>query len=157
MEYSIKILKEHFLVGKSVSMSILENKTQMLWKQFMPKRRKIKNVISDDFFSVEVYPNDYFDAFIPTKTFKKWAAVKVENFKNQPEEFEQLYIPEGKYAVFTYKGKSSEAYKCYQYIYGEWLSVSGNSLDNRPHFAVMGEKYKNDDPTSEEEIWIPIK
>jgi len=30
-------------------------------------------------------------------------------------------------------------------------------LDNRPHFEVLGEKYKNGDPESEEEIWIPVK
>jgi AraC family transcriptional regulator len=29
-------------------------------------------------------------------------------------------------------------------------------LDDRPHFEVLGEKYKNNDPTSEKEIWIPI-
>lgn len=27
----------------------------------------------------------------------------------------------------------------------------------QPHFEVLGEKYKDNDPTSEEEIWIPIK
>jgi AraC family transcriptional regulator len=30
-------------------------------------------------------------------------------------------------------------------------------LDNRPHFETLGEKYKNEDPSSEEEVWIPIK
>ena len=30
-------------------------------------------------------------------------------------------------------------------------------LDKRPHFALMGEEYKNEDPDSEEELWFPIK
>ncbi|MDP5096829.1 MAG: GyrI-like domain-containing protein [Flavobacterium sp.] len=30
-------------------------------------------------------------------------------------------------------------------------------LDNRPHFEILGAKYKNNAPDSEEEIWIPIK
>jgi AraC family transcriptional regulator len=30
-------------------------------------------------------------------------------------------------------------------------------VDLRPHFALMGAKYKMNDSTSEEEIWIPIK
>jgi AraC family transcriptional regulator len=30
-------------------------------------------------------------------------------------------------------------------------------LDDRPHFEILGDKYKNNDPNSEEEIWIPIK
>jgi AraC family transcriptional regulator len=47
--------------------------------------------------------------------------------------------------------------KTFQYIFGTWLPNSEYVLDNRPHFEILGEKYKNDDPTSEEEIWIPIK
>ena len=35
--------------------------------------------------------------------------------------------------------------------------TSKYSIDNRPHFEIIGEKYKNNDPNSEEEIWIPIK
>jgi AraC family transcriptional regulator len=30
-------------------------------------------------------------------------------------------------------------------------------LDNKPHFEIMGDQYKNEDPDSEEELWIPIK
>jgi AraC family transcriptional regulator len=26
--------------------------------------------------------------------------------------------------------------------------------DDRPHFEILGDKYKNDHPDSEEEIWI---
>ncbi len=37
------------------------------------------------------------------------------------------------------------------------LPNSEYELENRPHFEVLGEKYKNNDPNSEEEIWIPIK
>jgi AraC family transcriptional regulator len=37
------------------------------------------------------------------------------------------------------------------------LPNSNYHLDDRPHFEILGEKYKNADPGSEEEIWIPIK
>jgi AraC family transcriptional regulator len=37
------------------------------------------------------------------------------------------------------------------------MTKSAFLLDDRPHFAVMGAKYKSEDPSSEEEIWIPIK
>lgn len=29
-------------------------------------------------------------------------------------------------------------------------------VDERPRFEVLGKKYRNNDETSEEEIWIPI-
>ena len=38
-----------------------------------------------------------------------------------------------------------------------WLPAYGFVLANRPHFEVLGAKYKNNDPASEEEIWIPIQ
>jgi AraC family transcriptional regulator len=30
-------------------------------------------------------------------------------------------------------------------------------LAARPHMELLGEKYRNNDPHSEEEIWIPIE
>ena len=62
----------------------------------------------------------------------------------------------GEYAVFDYKGSSNDG-SIFQYIFMTWLPNSEYQLDNRPHFEVLGEKYKNNDPTTEEEIWIPIK
>lgn len=72
-----------------------------------------------------------------------------------PEEMKILVIPAGKYVVFEYKGLSNNP-EVFQYIFGDWLPNSGYQLDNRPHYEVLGEKYKNNDPDSEEEIWIPI-
>ncbi|WP_339791455.1 GyrI-like domain-containing protein [uncultured Imperialibacter sp.] len=45
----------------------------------------------------------------------------------------------------------------FEYIFGTWLPASAYDLDDRPHFEVLGDNYKNNDPTSEEEIWIPIR
>lgn len=42
-------------------------------------------------------------------------------------------------------------------IFSDWLPKSDYELDERPHFEILDEKYKNDDPNSEEEIWIPIR
>jgi len=69
---------------------------------------------------------------------------------------ETLVLPGGLYAVFEYKGLSTDN-SIFQYILGTWLLNSDYDLDDRPHFEVLGDKYKNNDPTSEEEIWIPIK
>jgi len=70
---------------------------------------------------------------------------------------ETITVPDGLYAVFLYKGPASAASNIYQYIFGTWLPNADFLLDDRPHFALMGEKYKNEDPSSEEELWIPIK
>jgi len=69
---------------------------------------------------------------------------------------ETFVLPGGLYAVFDYKGLSTDN-SIFQYIFENWLPNSDYILDNRAHFEVLGDKYKNNDPTSEEEIWIPIK
>jgi AraC family transcriptional regulator len=37
------------------------------------------------------------------------------------------------------------------------LPASEYVVDNRPHFEILGAQYKNNEPDSEEEIWIPIQ
>ena len=144
------------LTGFHINMSLSQNKTQELWQSFMPEW-KLAGLPRAEFYSVEVYPEGYFASFDPNKAFQKWAAVEVISEINVPESWEKLEIPEGLYAVFTYKGKSSEIHNIYQYILGTWINNSPYQLDDRPHMGVMGEKYKNDDPESEEELWIPVK
>jgi AraC family transcriptional regulator len=69
---------------------------------------------------------------------------------------ETYTLPGGLYAVFFYKGLNTDT-SIFEYIHRTWLPNSNYLLDNRPHFEILGEKYKNADPNSEEEIWIPIK
>jgi predicted transcriptional regulator YdeE/catechol 2,3-dioxygenase-like lactoylglutathione lyase family enzyme len=142
------------LVGKKMEMSLAENKTAELWRSFMPMRKLITNSINDDLFSMQIYDSIYFSDFNPEKNFVKWATTEVTSFENIPEIFETFVLPAGLYAVFHHKGTDTGIF---QAIFTEWLPKSGYLLDNRPHFEVLGEKYKNGSPDSEEEIWIPIK
>jgi AraC family transcriptional regulator len=149
-------MEEKKLVGCYKKMSFLNNMTKELWQGFMPKRKSILSVIGKELYSVEVYPSDFFEKYDPGKEFEKWAAVEVSENSIAPEGFGPLLFPKGLYAVFLHKGPASEGPKTYQYIFTQWLPASGFKLDNRPHFAVMGEKYRQDDVASEEEIWIPV-
>lgn len=141
-----------------MKMSLADNKTKELWQGFAPEINTIENKESSDLYSVEVYKDlNYFNHFNPKSEFEKWAAVPVRDTKTIPETMSVLTIPAGNYAVFLYKGKATEVGLAYTYILSKWLPNSGFCLDNRPHFAVMGEKYQNNSPESEEELWLPIK
>jgi AraC family transcriptional regulator len=157
MKPRIETLTEKKLIGKRMIMSFSNNKTFELWRSFMPRRKEIKNNIGTELYSIEVYAPLYFNNFNPNAEFEKWAAIEVADFETIPNEMETITLPDGLYAVFVHKGPASTGPKTYQYIFGTWLPNSDFLLDNRPHFARMGEKYKNEDPNSEEEIWIPIK
>ncbi len=153
----IEVLPQTQLVGLRMQMTFAQNRTRELWQSFMPRRKELTTVVGSDLYSVEVYPNTaFFESFDPTRTFEKWAAVQVSVLDGIPEDMEHLELSEGPYAVFLYKGKPSEAPATYQYIYNSWLPNSPYILDDRPHFAIMGEQYKGEHPDSEEELWVPV-
>ncbi|MDR2145811.1 MAG: GyrI-like domain-containing protein [Tannerella sp.] len=152
----IEISTEKKLVGKRLIMSFADYKIGDLWKSFMPRRKEISNNLSNDLISLAIYKSTHFSNFNPTNEFEKWATVEVSDFENVPEEMETFVLPSGLYAVFDYKGLNTDN-SIFQYILGTWLPNSDYVLDDRPHFEILGEKYKNNDPESEEKIWIPIK
>jgi len=152
----IENLIEKKLIGKRLTMSLVDNKTGELWRNFMPNRRFIINNLTNDMISLQVYKPSHFANFNPKNEFEKWALVEVSNFDNVPNDMETFTLAGGLYAVFDYKGLSTDS-SIFQYIYGTWLPNSEYDLDDRPHFEVLGEKYKNNDPNSEEEIWIPVQ
>ena len=88
--------------------------------------------------------------------FEKWAAVEVSDFNDVPTGMESYTIQGGLYAVFLHKGAATDL-STFEYIFKTWLPNSKYELDQREHFEVLGEKYKNNDPGSEEDIWIPVK
>lgn len=156
MKPRIETSNEKKLIGKRLTMSFADYKVGELWQAFTPRRREITNNLTNELISLVVYKPTHFADFKPTNEFERWATVEVSNFDNVPTNMETLILPSGLYAVFHYKGSSSDN-SIYQYIFGIWVPNSDYELDDRPHFEVLGDRYKINDPNSEEEIWIPIK
>lgn len=158
MTPGIKTLSPKKLIGKRISMSLTNDRTPELFKSFMPRKKEISNIVGNDVLCMRVYDPSYdFKNFDPAAFFDKWAAVEVTNTDRIPDEMEGCILPGGLYAVFTHKGSSSDS-SPFQFIFGTWLpNEKEYELDNRPHFEILGEKYKNNDVNSEEEIWIPVR
>lgn len=152
----IENLEEKKLLGQSLKMSLINNRTAQLWGQFAPRVREIQNRSTEDKISMQVYPPLYYEQFNPATEFEKWATVEVNDYDQVPEGMKTFILEGGLYAVFDYKGSSADP-SIFQYIFSQWIPQSNYSVDNRPHFEVLGARYKNNDPDSEEEIWIPIK
>lgn len=152
-----EIIREKKLIGKRMTMSLADYQIASLWQSFMPRRKEITHALSKDLISLAVYSPTHFTQFNPVNTFEKWAAVEVANFDHVPNGLETFIVPAGRYAVFHYKGSSTESFAFFQSIFSDWLPKAGLALADRPHFEVLGEKYRNNDPSSEEEIWVPVK
>lgn len=144
------------LIGLSTQMSLADNKTFELWHHFMRRRKEITNATEKFLYSMQVYNENYNPADM-NEIFEKRAVVAVSHFENTPSGMQTFVLPAGDYAVFLHRGTATEAPKTFQYIFGVWLPNSNYLIDSRPHFEILDEKYKNGDPNSEEEIWIPIR
>lgn len=153
----IETFPETKLIGTSVEMSLANNRTGELWRGFMPRRKEISNAISNDLFSMQVYDASYnFKSFDLNATFKKYATTAVKDFNAIPPGMVTFTITQGLYAVFLHKGLPTEGERTFRYIFSEWIPASGYEVDTRPHFEILGSKYSNTSPDSEEEIFIPI-
>jgi AraC family transcriptional regulator len=152
----IKQINQKKLVGMRGMLSHVAYDPVGLWREFMLRRQEIKNVLSNELYSVADYPRGYFQKFDPNKKFTKWAAVEVPDFINVPTGMKTLIIEAGLYAVFVYKGHSNDN-TIFQKIFNEWLPSSAYILDERLHFEILGDKYRNNDPDSSEDIYIPIR
>jgi len=154
MKPQIVTIEPKKLLGMSLEMSLAKNRTRELWLSFIPQLKLIETRIGNKLFSLQVYDEDYFKHFDPEWEFEKWALAEVKNFSLIPDEMEPFELQGGLYAVFQYKGMGTEIFS---YIFEQWLPNSAYSIDYRPHFEILGEKYKQGSPNSEEEIWIPVK
>ena len=152
----IEILREKKLVGMQATMSWEHYTVAALWRSFMPRLKEISNRLTNDLISMAIYKANHFTNLKATNEFEKWASVEVSSFDNIPSQLESFILEGGLYAVFDYKGLNTDN-TLFQYIFENWLPHSDYVLDGRPHFEILGNKYKNNDPESEEEIWIPIK
>lgn len=154
----IKIIQPKKLAGRRLSMCIAQDQTPLLWRSFMMQRREIKSAVGPELYCLQIYdPSLDFKNFDPQTVFDKWAAAEVTDFESIPEGMESFELEGGLYAVFTYKGRAADFEETFHYIFSTWLPGSGYELDKRPHFEVLGEKYKNNEPGSEEEVCIPIR
>ncbi|WP_299467565.1 GyrI-like domain-containing protein [Mucilaginibacter sp.] len=158
LQPKIETIPAKKLMGKKIQMSLADNKTRALFQSFMPGRHQIKNKVNADVICMQVYNTSLnFKDFTPNTVHQKWAAVEVTDFNLVPDDMEIFTLQGGMYAVFLYKGAPAAFGPTFNYIFNTWLPASLYEVDNRPHFEILGEKYKNDDPGSEEEIWVPIR
>jgi AraC family transcriptional regulator len=157
MKPDIRVLQEKKLVGKRMVTSFTDNITEDLWRGFMPAREEIHNTVGTELYSIQVYTVSFFSNFNPDAEFEKWAAIEVRDFDRVPEGMESFILKGGLYAVFSYHGAASAAEGTFREILGIWLPKSDYILDDRPHLEILGEKYKNESPDSEEELWIPVR
>ncbi len=143
------------LIGIALDMSLVNNKTAMLWRNMMILLKEMNYSTEVLKYSLQIYPIGFFEAFDPQKVFTKMALIEAQDSEIIPEGMVCFELPRGDYAVFKHVGSSNDN-SIFQTIFNDWLPSSEFILDNRPHFELIDKNYKINDPNAEEEIWIPI-
>jgi AraC family transcriptional regulator len=139
-------------------MSLAADRTSELWRTFRNRMKDVPDRVGTERYSVQIYGPGYSHAiFDPAASFDRWAAIEVSEVSNVPDGFESMELAGGKYAVFIHRGTPAMAHRTFGFIFETWLPHSGYTLDNRPHFEVLGENYSPFDPEAEEAVLIPIK
>ena len=156
MQPRLEVLSPKLLIGQQAILSLANDKTKQLFREFMPRRKEIVQIKDQFIYDLRIYPENYFTSFKPAATFTKWALVEVTHLEQIPAGMQSFELQGGAYAVFTPSGPANDP-GIYQYIFGQWLPASGFALDRRPHFERLDPKGKKENPAAEEEIWVPIK
>jgi AraC family transcriptional regulator len=94
------------LAGFNQPMSLYSDQTAQLWTRFMTLFVQETYRLGPNKYNVQLYPNDYFSNFDPSKEFIKWAAA--EHRGDIPPTLEELEVPEGLYAVFLHTSFRSD-------------------------------------------------
>lgn len=151
------------LLGMNEQTSIVNDKTAKLWRTFKPYLvQNIDDSTQKDwtYYDIQVYAEDYFKEFSPTKNFIKWAAIeRKDNLTKNLTKLKKYTIPSGIYAGFKHIGTAASIRFLVQEVYQNWLLLNGHyQLDeSRPHFMHFDHKYNPNADDAIEWFWVPIK
>ncbi len=73
--------------------------------------------------------------------FSEVIGIEVTCYDNLPDDIVAKTIPAGKYAVFNHRGTLSELLKTYEYIWGTWILLTKEVVDNRDDFELYDERF----------------
>lgn len=156
LEPKIIFNDEFKIIGLSCTTTSTENNEKAiipaLWDKFIPRIGEINNFVSSTrtLGLCEIIENS-------DDSFTYICCKEVKNFDFIPEGMIAKVVPSSRYAVFTHKGNVENLGETYDYIYGSWLPKSGYEINGVKHdFELYDERFDNS-PSSEMEIYIPIK
>ena len=91
----------------------------------------------------------------PRLQLQKTAAVGITSRVQSETLPNTMVIPGGKFAVYRYKGYPQLIYKAYQSVFSNWLSETGNRIDNRISYDIY--RRIDEDCYMEIDICIPTR
>lgn len=89
--------------------------------------------------------------------FEYSAGFMVDSTADMDPMFVSRDVPPSKYAVFTHKGLLNNLHETYDFIFSKWIKECGYEVGTALNFEWYDDRFKDNDPSSEFDIYIPIK
>ncbi|MBP6323058.1 MAG: GyrI-like domain-containing protein [Fusobacteriaceae bacterium] len=160
MEFKIVKRDEIKLIGLKEKIYMGSNTLTVLWGKLLDRKHEIKNLISENCYGVA--ENFVFNPHL--SSLEETVSFEVRDFSFIPEGMVTKVLKPQTYLVFTHKGPlftmkdgKCSLEKTYENIYFETLPKSGYRVDHAFNFEYYDERFKHEDPSSEFDIYIPIK
>jgi AraC family transcriptional regulator len=134
-------LEPSFFIGKNSKMSLSKDATFLLWNSFMPYLKNVEKRKGKDFYSIIIYPENYFESFNPSLEFENWAAVQVDSDAPCINGLDFLEFSGGKYLQFMHVGSMDKFKDTMFQLYSYVIPNSEYILDSRPHITIMSDRY----------------
>ena len=155
MEPVVKNFRAFKAVGMKYTGQNMNNEIPQMWDVFIKRAGEIKNLKEGGYYYGVCSPMSQNSA---ERGFDYIACREVNNFDDVPEGMVTCDIPEGKYAVHTYKGSIANIKTIYDFIFGKWIKETEMKVDSdRSDFELYDERFKGNADDSELDIYIPIK
>lgn len=151
----IKVLKDTPIVGLLKTGSFKDMNYPQVWEEFFSIYQKSQHKSNSQF-----YGTMYWDANTPETedmTIHYMVGIPEKVMKKLDVPFEKHVIKGGQYAVFIHQGPVFSIQGTYEYIYGTWFRSSGYKDRYGDVFEYYDKRFKDNDPSSIVEIWVPVE
>ena len=150
MEPKIVTRERFTVVGMHYRGKNEHNEIPQLWGVFGPRMSEVKDVANP---SVCYGISDNMDP--TTGEFDYIAGLEVRMAEEVPEGMVRWEVPAGRYTVLT--TTLPKIGETFQHAYHEWLPGSDYEHRPGPDFEVYDDSFDSQDPSSQFDVYIPIK
>ena len=143
--------KERLIAGPSVSYTF-ETRSGIpeQWHRFAPQIGKVPGQIGTATYGVAWN-------YKPGVGFDYLCGVEVGNTAGLPQDFSQVRLPAGRYAVFIHRKHVSAIPETLDAIWKKWLPNSGLQAADAPCFERYTEEFNPQTGMGGTEIWVALK
>ncbi|MCM3629710.1 GyrI-like domain-containing protein [Paenibacillus glycanilyticus] len=160
-EPKIAYLADRIVAGVACNTNTSQDRNiAKAWKTFGSKWSAITNKLNEHLcYGLEMYEPG---ASEREGVFAYLACVEVSIAPAESDSgIASFTIPGGRYAVFTHLGSTEILGETFDYIYKEWFPASGEQLRGTPQgggfdYELYDGRYRDGDPNSELDIYIPL-